>query len=148
MGNFWQEIPANKALWVIVLSGVVAQSLKIIRGLIKREKFSFSWLVDTGGMPSSHSAVVVSFAVSMGKELGYSSPFFALGIVFAMITMFDAQTWRRSIGMQAKILNKMMDDLHEKKKIEENRLKELVGHTPVEVFMGGLVGLIITLLLY
>ncbi|MCQ9206072.1 MAG: divergent PAP2 family protein [Omnitrophica bacterium] len=148
MGNFWQEVGSNKVLWIVVLSGVIAQGLKIIRGVARKEKFSFSWLIDTGGMPSSHSAVVISFAVCMGKELGYASPFFALGILFAMITMFDAQTWRRSIGMQAKILNKMMDDLHEKKRIEENRLKELVGHTPVEVLMGALVGLIATFIFY
>lgn len=148
MSNFWQELGSNNVFWVVVLSGLAAQCLKIITALIRREKFSFSWLIDTGGMPSSHSAVVVSFAVCMGKELGYSSPFFALGILFAMITMFDAQTWRRSIGAQARILNNMMDDLHEKKKIGENRLKELVGHTPVEVFMGALVGLTTTLILY
>lgn len=148
MNIFWQELGSNKVFWTVVLSGLVAQGLKIITALIRKEKFSFSWIIDTGGMPSSHSSVVVSFAVCMGKELGYSSPFFALGILFAMITMFDAQTWRRSIGTQAKILNKIMDDLHEKKKIGENRLKELVGHTPVEVFMGALVGLISTLILY
>lgn len=148
MGNFWQEVGSNKVLWIVVLSGVIAQGLKIIRGVVRKEKFSFSWLIDTGGMPSSHSAVVISFAVCMGKELGYASPFFALGILFAMITMFDAQTWRRSIGMQAKILNEMMDDLHEKRRIEENRLKELVGHTPVEVLMGAMVGLIFTLIFY
>ena len=65
-----------------------------------------------------------------------------------MITMFDAQTWRRSIGVQARMLNKMIDDLHRKKKIEENRLKELMGHTPVEVFVGALVGIGIFLATY
>jgi hypothetical protein len=62
--------------------------------------------------------------------------------------MFDAQTWRRSIGFQAKILNKMMEDLHEKKKIGEDRLRELVGHTPVEVFMGAVVGFVMTFFFY
>jgi len=84
----------------------------------------------------------------MGKELGYSSPLFALSILFALITMFDAQTWRRSIGFQAKILNRMIDDLSEGKKIEDERLRELVGHTPFEVFVGALVGIFITFLMY
>ena len=73
---------------------------------------------------------------------------FALSILFALITMFDAQTWRRSIGAQAKILNEIMDDLHEKKKIGEDRLRELVGHTPIEVLIGGIVGAVVTLLFY
>ena len=148
MSIFWTAVIQNKTLWTVVASGMVAQSMKIARGLLRREKFSFSWIVDTGGMPSSHSAAVISFAICMGKEEGFSSPFFALGVLFALITMFDAQTWRRSIGFQAKILNKMMEDLQEKKKIGESRLKELVGHTPIEVLMGALVGFIVTLLVY
>ena len=148
MTDFWQAVGSNKTLLAVVVSGFVAQSLKIIVNLFRRQRFSFSWLVDTGGMPSSHSAAVVSFAVCMGKELGWDSPFFALGVLFALITMFDAQTWRRSIGKQAKILNQIRDDLHEKKRIEENRLRELVGHTPIEVFMGSLVGFVITTVLY
>jgi len=148
MNTFWKDIAINKTLWAVIFSGLLAQGLKVAGSLFRREKFSFSWLVDTGGMPSSHSAAVVSFAVCMGKEVGFASPFFALAVLFAMITMFDAQTWRRSIGFQAKILNKIMEDLQEKKKIREDRLRELVGHTPVEVFMGALVGLIFTLIIY
>ncbi|MBP7087719.1 MAG: divergent PAP2 family protein [Candidatus Omnitrophica bacterium] len=148
MVNFWEEIVKNRALWAVFLSGVTAQSLKIIIGLFRKRKFNFSWLVDTGGMPSSHSAAVVSFAICMGKELSYSSPFFALGVLFALITMFDAQTWRRSIGFQAKVLNHIMDDLQKKKKIEDYRLRELVGHTPIEVFIGALIGVIVTVAFY
>jgi len=148
MSSVWTEVMHNKTLWAVVSSGFIAQSIKIIRAFVRREKFSFSWIVDTGGMPSSHSAAVISFAICMGKEAGFSSPFFALGVLFALITMFDAQTWRRSIGFQAKILNKMMEDLQENKKISENRLKELVGHTPIEVLMGALVGVVTTLTIY
>ena len=148
MDSFWSELAHNRTFWAVVLSGVVAQCLKIVTALFRKEKFSFSWLVDTGGMPSSHSAAVCSFAVCMAKELGANSPFFALAVLFALITMFDAQTWRRSIGFQAQILNKMMDDLQEMRKIREDRLKELVGHTPIEVFMGALVGIVFTLIYY
>jgi len=148
MDSFWVELARNRTFWAVILSGVAAQVLKIVGALLRKEKFSFSWLVDTGGMPSSHSAAVCSFAVCMAKELGADSPFFALAVLFAMITMFDAQTWRRSIGFQAQILNKMIDDLHEIRKIREDRLKELVGHTPVEVFMGAIVGIIVTLIYY
>ena len=148
MDGFWEGLSKNKAFWAIVFSAIVAQSLKIFLGVIKEKKFNFYWLLGTGGMPSAHSAAVVSLVICIGKELGSSSPFFALSIVFALITMFDAQTWRRSIGFQAKILNKIMVDFREGKKIREDRLRELVGHTPVEVLMGALVGAVVTLMLY
>lgn len=147
MEGFWIELFKNKVLWTSLLCAVIAQGIKVILGIRKRRKFSFYWLLSTGGMPSAHSAAVVSLAVCVGKELGVSSAFFAFSIVFAFITMFDAQTWRRSIGVQARILNNIRDDLQEKKKIDEYRLKELVGHTPVEVFVGSLIGIIVPLIL-
>ncbi len=148
MDGFWEGISTNKAFWAIIFSAIAAQGLKIILGVIKERRFNFYWLLGTGGMPSTHSAAVVSLVVCIGKELGSSSPFFALSILFALITMFDAQTWRRSIGFQAKILNKIMVDFQEGKKIREDRLRELVGHTPIEVLMGALVGVAITFMLY
>ncbi len=148
MEGFWEGVYQNKALWAIILSAAAAQGLKILRGVIRERKFNFYWLLGTGGMPSAHSAAVVSLVVCVGKELGSSSPFFALSIIFALITMFDAQTWRRSIGFQAKILNNIMEDFQEGKKVREDRLRELVGHTPIEVFVGGLIGGIITFIFY
>ena len=142
------ELSRNKTFWVVILSGVFAQVIKIVLGAIKERRFNFYWLLGTGGMPSSHSAAVTSFAICMGKEYGFYSPLFALGTLFALITMFDAQTWRRSIGFQAKVLNRIVEDLQERKKIKEDRLKELVGHTPVEVLLGALLGAAITFLFY
>lgn len=138
----------NKALGVILLSWAVAQGSKILLGVIKERKFNFYWILGTGGMPSSHSAGVTSLAVCMGKELGFASPVFAFSTIFAFITMFDAQTWRLSVGVQARLLNRIMDDLQTKKKVEEKKLKELIGHTPFQVFVGLLIGLIIPLILY
>ncbi|MFH1519442.1 MAG: divergent PAP2 family protein [Candidatus Omnitrophota bacterium] len=148
MEEFWEGIYRNKALWAIILSAAAAQGLKILRGVISERRFNFYWLLGTGGMPSAHSAAVVSLVICVGKELGSSSPLFALSIIFALITMFDAQTWRRSIGFQAKILNNIMEDFQERKKVREDRLRELVGHTPTEVFVGGLIGGIITFIFY
>ena len=148
MHTFWEELSRNKTFWVVISSGVCAQTMKIILGAIREKRFNFYWLLGTGGMPSSHSAAVTSFAICMGKEYGFYSPLFALGILFALITMFDAQTWRRSIGFQAKVLNRIVEDLQKGREIKENRLKELVGHTPVEVFLGALVGAIIASLFY
>lgn len=148
MEGFWIGVFKNKVLWVTILSWALAQGIKTVIGLVQGKKFNFYWILRTGGMPSAHSAAVMSLAFSLGKEVGFASPFFALGGVFALITMFDAQTWRRSIGVQARILNRIMDDLHEGKRIEENRLRELVGHTPIEVFVGAVIGLAVTFLFY
>jgi len=142
------EIFRNKPLWLTLLSWAIAQGIKVVIGLIKEKKFNFYWILRTGGMPSAHSAAVCSLSVSIGKETGFSSPLFALVALFALITMFDAQTWRRSIGVQARILNRIMEDIHKRGKIEEERLKELVGHTPFEVFVGALIGILITFIFY
>lgn len=131
-----------------MLSWAIAQGLKIIIGLVQGKKFNFYWILRTGGMPSAHSAAVVALAFSLGKETGFYSPIFALATIFALVTMFDAQTWRRSIGVQARILNNIVDDIQEKGKVEEYKLKELVGHTPVEVFVGAVIGLVVFLIWY
>ena len=132
MEHFWIGLYNNKTFWAVFFSSLTAQCLKIFIGYIKHKKFNFYWLLGTGGMPSSHSAAVASLVICVGREVGSASSIFTLSLVFALITMFDAQTWRRSVGFQAKILNKMMADIQEGKKIEEKRLRELVGHTPFE----------------
>ena len=135
------QIFQNKPFLLTILSWFIAQGIKIVRGLIREKRFDFYWILKTGGMPSAHSAAVVALTFSIGKEVGFSSSMFALSSIFALITMFDAQTWRRSIGIQARILNRMMDDIHNKGRVREDRLKELVGHTPFEVFVGALIGI-------
>lgn len=148
MESFWPAILHNKVFWITNLSWITAQSLKVILGLIKERQFNFNWILRTGGMPSAHSATVAGLATSLGKELGFSSPVFALSCFFALMTMFDAQTWRRSIGVQAHILNRIINDLHSRRKVKENHLKELAGHTPIEVFVGALIGILIALIFY
>lgn len=148
MRDITKEILQNKVLIATLFSWAVAQGLKVLLGVIKYRKFNFRWILETGGMPSAHTASVVALAVCIGKELGFSSGVFALSSIFALITMFDAQTWRRSIGSQARILNKIMIDIHSKKKIEDTKLRELVGHTPIEVFVGAIIGIVVPILFY
>jgi uncharacterized protein len=148
MNGFWEEAASNRALWAITFSALSAQGLKILLGVVRHKKFDFYWLLGTGGMPSSHSAAVVALVMCVAKDIGADSAIFALSVIFALITMFDAQTWRRSIGFQAKVLNAIMGDLQEGKKIADDRLRELVGHTPVEVFVGGIIGVLVTLIVY
>ena len=131
----------------VVLSWFISQVIKVIRGIMLRKRFNFRWLFDTGGMPSSHSATVGSLATAVGLYYGFQSIPFLITFVFTMITLFDAAGVRRSVGRQAGILNKMLDDFYEKGQVPETRLKELLGHTPIEVFTGALLGIVISLVI-
>jgi len=99
-------------------------------------------------MPSSHAAGATALATSTGLYVGFESPLFALATVFALVTMFDAQGVRRSAGQQAAILNQVMDDMYWKGRIETNRLFELIGHTPLQVIAGALLGAVLALIFY
>ncbi len=127
---------------------IIAQSIKVSIGVIEEKKFNFKWFIGTGGMPSSHAAGATALAVTTGLHLGFDSVAFALAMVFALVTMFDAQGVRRSTGQQAQILNKILDDIYWRGKVESEQLKELIGHTPTQVFVGSLLGLTISMFLY
>ena len=96
----------------------------------------------TGGMPSAHSATVSCLATVCGLYYGFHSLFFLAVLIFTIITMFDAAGVRRNVGRQARILNKMLDELYERGEVPEERVKELLGHTPVEVFAGAFLGIV------
>jgi len=138
--------PPTQAFIAVALAWFASQILKVIRGVSTHRKFNFRWLFDTGGMPSSHSASVSSLATSMGLYYGFNSMPFLMALIFAIITMFDAAGVRRSVGRQARILNTMIDDLAAEGKVQEMRLKELLGHTPIEVFAGAFLGALISFL--
>ncbi len=131
----------------VFLSWFISQFAKIFQGLYTKKKpFNFRWLFDAGGMPSSHSATVSGLATVTGLYFGFDSVLFLVVLIFSIITMFDAAGVRRSVGRQAQTLNKMLDDLYEKGAVPEQRVKELLGHTPVEVFAGAFVGILISFL--
>ena len=144
----FSDILHNKILWVTLAVWAIAQTVKVILGVIRERRFNFKWFIGTGGMPSSHAAGVTALAVTCGMEYGFKSVYFALAAVFALVTMFDAQGVRRSTGQQAEILNKIMDDMYWKGRIEEARLKEFIGHTPFQVLVGFMMGIVLALLLY
>ena len=125
---------------------LIAQSIKVITGAISQKKFDFRWIIGTGGMPSSHVAGASCLAAAMGFEYGFNGPYFALAAAFAIVVMFDAQGVRRATGRQARILNKITEDIYWKGKVPEGRLRELVGHTPVEVIAGFVLGVSIAIL--
>ncbi len=136
-----------RAFTAVVCAWVLAQSLKVCREVIRKKRFSVKWLFDTGGMPSAHSSGVTAVATAAGLFYGFSSIIFLIALSFAVVTMFDAANVRRAVGKQAMILNRMTEELFEKGQIGETRLKELLGHTPVEVFAGAFLGIITTLLI-
>ncbi len=124
---------------------MIAQTIKVVIGVFRLKKFDFRLFIGSGGMPSSHAAGATCLATSVGLECGFDSAYFALAFAFAIVVMFDAQGVRRSTGKQAGILNKIMDDIYWRGKIQELRLRELIGHTPVEVIIGGFLGIVIAL---
>jgi uncharacterized protein len=138
----------NKIFMVTLSSWIIAQSVKVVIGVIQERKFDFRWFVGTGGMPSSHSAGASCLATAVGINYGFDSVYFALAASFSIVVMFDAQGVRRAAGRQARILNRIMEDIYWKGKIREGRLRELVGHTPLEVIMGFLLGIFIAVIAY
>ena len=136
----------NKILICTVLAWVFAQGIKITIGVFRQRRFDFRWLIGTGGMPSAHAAGVSALATSIGITRGFDSGLFALGLVFAVVTMFDAQGVRREAGKQAEVLNKLISETNPHLTTEEKRLIELLGHTPVEVFAGAAIGVLIAII--
>ena len=129
-----------------LLAWITAQLFKVTMGVIKNKRFDFRWFVGSGGMPSSHVAGAAALASSIGLEMGFGSVYFALAVAFAIVVMFDAQGVRRATGKQAQVLNKVMDDIYWQGRIQEDRLRELIGHTPFEVLVGMLWGIIVAFL--
>jgi uncharacterized protein len=129
--------------YTAVISGwLLAQLTKILLGVLREKRFNFRWLVSTGGMPSTHSAAVAALCTFVAFYSGVPSIEFAISLAFSLIIMFDAAGVRRNVGKQAFVLNQIVDDIYEKGEVEETRLKELLGHTPVEVFVGATIGIL------
>ena len=142
------EFSRNYIFGTTVAAWLIAQSLKVVLGVFREKRFNFRWFVGTGGMPSSHAAGVSALSTSIGVSYGFDSALFAVTLVFSIIVLFDAQGVRYSSGKQAEVLNKMLDDIYWKKRLDDKGLKEFLGHTPVEVLAGIALGIIASLLLY
>ena len=137
----------NRVLMCAVFSWMVAQILKIFTSPQHREEISFLRIVaGSGGMPSSHSAVVTAASFSCGIIYGFGSPFFAISAVIAVVVMRDAAGVRRESGKQAAAINQMSRELNKKKNFDMDLLTELLGHTPLQVFFGGVLGIIMAFL--
>jgi len=142
------EFSKNYIFGTTVAAWVIAQSVKVLLGVLREKRFNFRWFVGTGGMPSSHAAGVSALSTSIGVSYGFDSALFAVTLVFTLIVLFDSQGVRFSTGKMAGVLNKMLDDIYWKKRLDDKQLKEFLGHTPIEVFAGIAIGIIVSLLLY
>jgi len=147
--NFIKSFFGNYMLMSAIGGWFVAQVIKIIISLCRREKTNyFKLLFSTGGMPSSHTASVVGLSTGALVLHGVGSPYFAITCIFAMVVMTDASGVRYETGEQAKILNKITKELFSGKAEEINTgLKELVGHTPFQVAMGAVTGILVSVAL-
>ncbi|MBD2102093.1 divergent PAP2 family protein [Leptolyngbya sp. FACHB-261] len=131
----------NRVLLAALVACLIAQVLKLIIGYISSGKLNLRVLTETGGMPSSHSALVTALAAGVGLTEGWESIDFAMSSVFAFIVMYDAAGVRQAAGKQARILNQIIDEFfQEDHHFNEDRLKELLGHTPIQVFAGSALG--------
>jgi uncharacterized protein len=142
------QIISAKIFWVTTVAWVIAQGWKVLLYYFRHHKINFRLFVGTGGMPSSHSALVSCLSTTIGCETGWNSPIFLLSLGMALIIMSDAAGVRRAAGLQAKILNEIVDDMYTSKPFPHKRLKELLGHTPVQVFVGAFLGIAVGLVFY
>ena len=136
------ELFNNKLLFWSLIACLLAQFLKIVFNFISSGEFKFEIIFETGGMPSSHSALITALTSGLGMDLGFDDPIFALAVGISLIVMYDASGVRRSAGLNAKEINKISKSLDENSTLN---LKETLGHSKLEVIVGGILGPLISL---
>ena len=141
--NELQKAINNKYLYIPLIVWFCIQLFKVIYDLITTKKLNFKRIIGAGGMPSSHSAVVTSLATLMGKYQGVDTPIFAMSVVFAMVVMYDAAGVRRAAGKQARLLNKIVETPGLSGVQVQEKLVEVLGHTPLQVIVGATIGIIV-----
>ena len=124
-----------------LVAWTIAQAAKLALTSFRQRRLNLRVLANTGGMPSSHSAIVMGLTATAGKHSGLSSAAFAIALIFSFVVMYDAAGLRRAAGRQAAILNRLVEDLVHMRGMQEQKLRELLGHTPVEVVVGALLGI-------
>lgn len=137
----------NHVLWAGVVAWFAAQVLKIVITLARTHRLDLRLITASGGMPSSHSALVTGLATAVARLNGLGSTDFAIAAAFAGVVMYDASGVRQAVSKQARILNFMMDDFFHERGIDAKRLGELIGHTPIEVLIGALLGILFGLVM-
>lgn len=143
------QIINNDILWTALGGWLAAQVIKVILVFITSRKLDFKRMVGSGGMPSSHSSITTALTMSIGFVYGFDSGLFAVAMVLTFVVLYDASGVRRSAGQQAAILNQLVDDWGRGKFMNtDKKLKELLGHTPLEVIAGAILGVLIAVIIY
>src|SRR5574337_697699 len=145
--NFFSQILHNQILLTAIVSWALAQLIKIGIELIRTHRINWQLIFATGGMPSSHSSLVVALATATGLRQGFESPLFAIATVLAFVVLYDAQGIRRQAGNQARIINRMLQNVENAGIKVDKNLKELLGHTPIQVMGGTILGIIVALVM-
>jgi len=139
------EVITNKALVIPVSAWVISQLLKVFVVLAREKRFDWWFLVRSGGMPSSHTALVCALAAAVAMMQGFNSIVFAIAAILAIVVMYDAAGVRQAVGRQSKILNRIVKELREKRPRDEveRDLREFIGHTQFQVIAGAILGILI-----
>ena len=132
------EIVHNKCIYIPVILWFFIQTFKVLTELVVNKRLDVKRIVGAGGMPSSHSAIVCSLATCVGKEYGFDSGIFASAVIMAFVVMYDAAGVRRAAGKQARILNKILETPGLTTLQVQEKLVEVLGHTPIQVFVGAI----------
>lgn len=144
--NIFNQIITNKSIYVPVILWFLIQVFKVITDLIVNKRLNVKRIIGAGGMPSSHSAIVSSLAVLVGREYGFDTGIFAIAIIMAFVVMYDAAGVRRAAGKQARIINKILDTPGLSTEQVQEKLVEALGHTPIQVFAGAVIGILVGML--
>ncbi|CAN5625878.1 divergent PAP2 family protein [soil metagenome] len=147
-GAILRAIAWNPPLLLALLAMMTAQAFKFGSALLVRRRVDFTRLLGTGGMPSSHSASVTAMSTAVGIEQGWNSTIFGVAAFISLVIMYDATGIRRAAGRQAQVLNRVLEDLKDYHKLQGERLKELLGHTPLEVLVGAAYGAFVAFLFH
>lgn len=142
------ELLFNFPLITAGIAFLSSQVSKVIYYYFKEKKFDILHFFEAAGMPSTHSAMSCALTFAVGVSQGFGSPLFAIALIFTIVVMYDAMGVRLATGQQANVINKIIEDIYSEKKTEKEKLKELIGHTPAEVFAGGLLGILVGFLMY
>jgi acid phosphatase family membrane protein YuiD len=138
----------NRVLIVMLTAWLLAQLIKIPLDFLYTRRWNWALLLSVGGMPSSHSALVTSATVATGLYIGFDSPLFALGVAITMVVTYDATGVRRQAGIHAQRINVLFDELLRGHLFDQNELREVLGHTPLEVIGGVLLGIVVATLMW
>jgi uncharacterized protein len=142
----WREFMGNSVLWTALAAWLIAQLLKPPLEYLETRRWVWGLFFSSGGMPSSHSALMVSVMLATGLYTGFNTPMFALAVALTMIVVYDAAGVRREAGRHAERINILIEELFSGEPISEKQLKEVIGHTPTEVIAGVLLGAAVALL--